>query len=69
LSELLWAYLWWLSWWSDEDYAALYGEDNLIPDEITNIESSEEIENNIENTETTIEALEPEVTPETAENE
>ena len=69
LSELLGAYLWGLPWWDDEDYAALYDEDSLIPNEATDIENAEEIENNGENTEDSIVTPEPEVTSETAENE
>ncbi len=69
LSELLGAYLWGLSWWYDEDYAALYGEDSFIPNETADTENTGEIENSNENTETATETLEPEVAPETAENE
>lgn len=69
LSELLWAYLGGISWWDDEDYEALYGENNLILDESETTENREEIEDNNENSEATVETPELEAISETAENE
>lgn len=58
LSELLWAYLGGISWWSDEDFEALYGdEDSLILNDTEISENSGEAENNAEAT-TEIPALE-----------
>lgn len=69
LTELLWAYLWWISWWSDEDYEALYGENDLVLDGLEATGNSEEIENINENSETAIETPELETVSETSENE
>lgn len=47
LSELLWAYLGGISWWSDEDFEALYSDEGSLNDtEIS--ENSGEVENNTE---------------------
>lgn len=69
LTELLWAYLGGIWWWSDEDYDALYGENDLMLNGLEATENSEEIEDNNENSETTAKNPELEAAPEITENE
>ena len=69
LSELLWGYLGGISWWSDEDLEALYGEDSLIVDDVKISENAEGVENNTESVEATTEIPELEAVAEVAENQ
>lgn len=69
LSELLWGYLGGISWWSDEDLEALYGEDSLIVDDVEISENAEGVENNTENVEATTEIPGLEAVTEVAENQ
>ena len=75
LSELLWAYLGGISWWSDEDFEAIYGEDDLtlgnaeISEDSEEVENNENEENNAENTEVTTEVPALEAVAEVAENQ
>ena len=69
LSELLWGYLGGISWWSDEDLEALYGEDSLIVDNLEISENAEGVENNTESVEATTEIPELEAVAEVVENQ
>ena len=69
LSELLWGYLGGISWWSDEDLEALYGEDSLIVDDVEISKNAEGVESNTENVEATTEIPGLEAVTEVAENQ